>query len=204
MIPSPKTPVNCWPRVKSAPGPSRNSMSWPSKSGETSGADRRGNLKSMFFRERYNLTPCDLERYLAEALSCGGEYADLYFEYVSTSSLSLDESLIKSATQGISVGCGVRVLSGEKTGYAYTDDLAPQRIAHAARVAAQIAAGPSQVHPVSVGNRTPAHDLYPIGDSALDGDLGAKLSLLSRADRAARAFDSRVFQVRAGYADEIR
>ena len=156
----------------------------------------------MFFRDHYNLTERDLERYLGEALGCGGSYADFYFEYISTSSLSLDESLIKSATQGISVGCGVRVLSGEKTGYAYTDDLAPEKILHAARVAAHIAAGPAAVQTIRVEDRAAGHDLYPLVGGE-DG-LSEKLDLMDRADRAARAFDSRIFQVRAGYADEIR
>ena len=76
-----------------------------------------------FFEEKFNLAETDLEKYLAAALSAGGEYADLYFEYRATSSISLDESLVKGATQGVSVGCGVRVIAGERTGYAYTDDL---------------------------------------------------------------------------------
>jgi len=158
----------------------------------------------MFFRDRYNLTPRDLERYLGEALSRGGDYADLYFEYIATSSLSLEESLVKSASQGISVGCGIRVLSGEKTGCAYTDDLAPEKILKAARTAAQIAAGPRTLEPEPVGALAPVHNLYPAIDVALDGELRQKLELVERADRAARAYDSRVFQVRAGYADQAR
>ncbi len=156
----------------------------------------------MFFSQRYGLVHRDLERYLGEALTYGGEYADLYFEYVSTTSLSLDESLIKSATQGISVGCGVRVVSGEKTGYAYTDDLAPEKILHAARVAAHIAAGPSAVQSIQVNERPSPHNLYPLLET--DAELAAKLDLLNRADRAARSYDPRIFEVRAGYADHVR
>ena len=95
-----------------------------------------------FFFHRLGVTSRDLERYLAEALSAGGDYGDLYFEYLTSTSLSMDESLVKSATQGISAGCGVRVVSGERTGYAYTDDLAPEKIIRAARTAALIASGP--------------------------------------------------------------
>src|SRR6476469_10509607 len=102
-----------------------------------------------FFFEHYGLTQPDLERYLAAALSAGGEYADLYFEYLSSTSLMVDESMVKSASQGISAGCGVRVVVGERTGYAYTDDLSSERILHAARTAALIASGPS---------KTPAED----------------------------------------------
>ena len=76
------------------------------------------------FFARYGLAAADLERYLGAALSAGGDYADLYFEYLTSSSLSVDESLVKSASEGISAGCGVRVVAGERTGYAYTDDLA--------------------------------------------------------------------------------
>jgi TldD protein len=71
-----------------------------------------------FFFDRFALSQSDLERYLSEALSAGGDYADLYFEYMTSTSISMDESLVKSATQGISAGCGVRVISGDRTGYA--------------------------------------------------------------------------------------
>ena len=84
-----------------------------------------------FFFQHYGLTNQDLEKYLAAALSAGGEYADLYFEYLTSTSLMVDESMVKSASQGISAGCGVRVVFGERTGYAYTDDLSPARILHA-------------------------------------------------------------------------
>src|SRR5215467_487313 len=100
--------------------------------------------------ERYGVTAADLQRYLGEALSAGGDYADLYFEHVTTTSISIDESMIKSATQGISAGCGVRVISGERTGYAYTDDLAPEKILNAARTAALIASGPAKTPVVSL------------------------------------------------------
>src|SRR5665811_2446778 len=92
-----------------------------------------------FFFAHYGLTNHDLEIYLGAALSAGGDYADLYFEYLTSTSLMVDESLVKSASQGISAGCGVRVVSGERTGYAYTDDLSSERILHAAKTAALIA-----------------------------------------------------------------
>src|SRR5438445_11267025 len=96
--------------------------------------------QSLFF-QKFGITPNDLQRYLGEALSAGGDYADLYFEYQTSTSISVDESIVKSASQGISAGCGVRVLSGDRTGYAYTDDLAPEKILRAARTAALIARG---------------------------------------------------------------
>src|SRR5437868_3434422 len=150
-----------------------------------------------FFFERFGITQNDLEKYLGAALSAGGDYADLYFEYAEATSISVDESLVKSATQGISAGCGVRVVSGERTGYAYTDDLSPERIVHAAKTAALIASAPAQQQ--VVGFKEPrAQNLYPATPS-VDADVSAKLDLVMRADRAARAYDPRIKQVRAGY-----
>ena len=83
--------------------------------------------KSIFFGE-YNVTNRDLETYLAEALSRGGDYADLYFEYRINHSVALEEQIVKSATKAISRGVGVRVISGEKTGYAYSDSLEREHI----------------------------------------------------------------------------
>ena len=109
--------------------------------------------KNRFFFQQYGLTEHDLERYLQAALSAGGEYADLYFEYLSSTSLMVDESMVKSASQGISAGCGVRVVVGERTGYAYTDDLSSERILHAARTAALIDSGPSSHNRATMCNR---------------------------------------------------
>src|SRR5213592_4710652 len=94
--------------------------------------------KSIFFA-KYNITTHDLETYLNEALSRGGDYADLYFEYRINHSIVLEEQIIKSAAKGVNLGVGVRVISGEKTGYAYSDDLNRENIIKAARTAAFIA-----------------------------------------------------------------
>lgn len=158
--------------------------------------------QSLFF-QKFGITQGDLEKYLAEALSAGGEYADLYFEYLTSTSITVDESLVKSASQGISAGCGIRVLSGERTGYAYTDDLAPEKILRAARTAALIANGPAQ-QPIQGFKESTAHQLYQVSSPSADADLAAKLELVMRADRSARGYDPRIVQVRAGYADELR
>ena len=160
-------------------------------------------MDKRFFFERYGLTEPDLQRYLAAALSAGGEYADLYFEHLTSTGISIDESMVKSATQGISAGCGVRVISGERTGYAYTDDLAPEKVLHAARTAALIASGPAQSPVVSLKEQ-PHTSLYPVPVAGSAADIQPKLDLVFRADRAAREYDPRIVQVRASYADEIR
>ena len=157
-----------------------------------------------FFEETFGISDRDLEKYLAAALSAGGEYADLYFEYRASSSISLDESLIKGATQGVSAGCGVRVIVGERTGYAYTDDLSPDKIRKAAQIAAHIAKGPARVSTVGLSELQLTRNLYPVVVAPTDVDIADKIDLVFRADKAARAYDNRITQVRAGYADEVR
>src|SRR6059058_476875 len=153
--------------------------------------------------ERYGVTEQDLRRYLAEALSAGGDYADLYFEHLTSTGISVDESMVKSASQGISAGCGVRVISGDRTGYAYTDDLAPEKVLNAARTAALIASGPAKTPVVSL-KESQRSSLYPVSVSPDDASISDKVDLVRRADSAARKYDPRIVQVRAAYADEVR
>ncbi len=160
-----------------------------------------------YFEEKFAVTPALMERCLGEALGAGGDYAELYFESVASTSLGLDESLIKSAAQGVSAGCGVRVLAGERTGYAYTDELSSDRLLRAARTAALIASGPAKQSTVGLPATIPdakGPRLYAAPAADLDPALSDKLDLLTRADRAARAYDPRITEVRASYADEVR
>jgi TldD protein len=159
-----------------------------------------------YFFEKFGVTERLLERCLGEALSGGGDYADLFFESVTATALGVDEQIVKSASQGTSAGCGIRVLSGERTGYAYTDNLSPERLLHAARTAALIASGPAK-QLVQGFVEAPAADLYPVLPGEFDPmnlGLTARLELTLRADRAARSFDPRVVQVRASYSEELR
>ena len=156
-----------------------------------------------FFAARFGITRGDLESYLAEALSQGGDYADVYFEYLSTSHISIDESIIKSAAEGVSLGVGVRVIAGERTGYAYSDDLGPEKIRKAARVAACIAAGPAKIEktPLREGQ---SRNLYPVLTSPNETAFTERADLVKRADTAARSYDPRIFQVQATFADSLR
>jgi TldD protein len=156
-----------------------------------------------YFFETLGLNERLLERCLGEALSAGGDFADLFFEAATSTSLGMDEGIVKTAAQGVSVGCGVRVLSGERTGFAYTDDLSAERLLKAARTAALIASGP-QTTRVKGFQEAHAPQLYPLVGAIPDVEIDAKLELIARADRAARAFDPRIVQVRVRLNDVLR
>src|SRR5258707_14564505 len=160
-------------------------------------------FSASLFARRFGITERDLESYLSEALSAGGEYADLYFEYLATSSIGIDEGMVKSATEGVTLGVGVRVIAGERTGYAYSDDLSPEKIRKAARVAAHIAKGPASV--MKSGFETAhQHNLYPMVHAPNEMGLDERVDLVKRADAAARACDQRGVQVAGAQAANFR
>jgi TldD protein len=143
------------------------------------------------------------ERLLAAALSSGGDYADLYFEHRSGADFVMEDGRVRTVGRGVTLGLGVRVLRGDATGYAYTEELAEDRMLEAARTAAQIASsgavpGPIAVRPVALPDR------YPVAEPTAARAGVDKIDLLKRADAAARAFDPRVVRVEASLAEEQR
>jgi TldD protein len=140
-------------------------------------------------------------RLLALALERGGDYADLYFEYRVGADVVLEDEKIKSLGRGITMGLGVRVLKGDATGYAYSEDLSFERMAQAARTAAQIAAGGGGPAPVAVAP-VALPDRYRIAAPSIDLDPAGKLELVQRADRAARAADPRIVKCEASLVEE--
>jgi TldD protein len=143
------------------------------------------------------------ERLLAEALGSGGDYADLYFEYRSGADFVFEEGRVRTVGKGIVLGLGVRVLKGDSTGYAYTEQLSDARMREAARTAGQIASGGATPGPISI-RPVVLPDFYKIPRSSLETPGRDKVELLKRADRAARAFDKRIVRVEASMSEEWR
>ena len=162
-------------------------------------------IESMkFFTEKSNITISDIESLLSDALSKGGDYADLYFEYTVFNVLNHEEQIVKSANRSIRQGVGVRVISGERTGYAYCDEIVVDAIRKAALTAAHIAQSRNEAGPVNVSAGTPGHNLYTVANPLSDEPLGRKIELIERIDRTARAYDHRVREVQTSLADEYK
>ncbi len=142
-------------------------------------------------------------RLIAEALASGGEYADLYFEYRSGADFAFEEGRVRTVGRSVILGLGVRVLRGDATGYAYTEELSSERMREAARTAGQIASSGRSAGPVAL---TPVrlNDFYPVRESSLARPGQEKVALLRRADAAARAFDGRIVRVEASLSEEWR
>ncbi len=131
---------------------------------------------------------------LEACLSRGGEFAEVYYERSVTNSLSLDEDKISTATRGLDMGVGFRVLQGEKTGYAFSDDLDIARLKEAAETAALIASGSVEQKPAKFTTLSPpSYYLVKVSPDTIASK--EKAALLVKANAVARAHDKRITQV---------
>lgn len=145
-----------------------------------------------------------LERVLSEALRHGGEFAEVFAEDRSSSSAMLDDGRVEELSSGRERGAGIRVVSGETTGFAHTADLSEEGLLRAAEAASAVArSGGGGAQTVAVGH-IGADGGKPEGEgsegrrSPTLGSKAATLELLRRADEAARAAGDAISQVQAG------
>ncbi|MDP2238687.1 MAG: metalloprotease TldD [Burkholderiales bacterium] len=149
----------------------------------------------------YALDGSRLQSIFGQIMTHSVDYADLYFQYNRSESWSLEEGIVKSGSFSIDQGVGVRAISGEKTAFAYSDDIsfdALNTAAHATRAIARQGRGGS----AQVEKRNTGHNLYLPQDPLASLDDQDKVSLLERLERHARALDPRVTQVMAFLAGE--
>ncbi|MBI2555800.1 MAG: metalloprotease TldD [Candidatus Rokubacteria bacterium] len=155
-----------------------------------------------FFEDRFGMTSSLMERLLGSALVGRVEDADLYLEYRVNEDLVLEEGAVKKASRHVSQGAGVRAQSGERTGYAHTDDVTLRSLEEAARQARAIADRAAASAIVAVKPDRRPHDLYSLAVPPVTADLGGKVALLRRIDETARGADPRVRQVIASVSSE--
>ncbi len=140
---------------------------------------------------------------IAKALERGGEFAEVYVENRISRSILMEESKFKSAVFGISQGAGIRVISGDKTGYAYTEEINEENLIRAAEIASYVARGTEAASPVPV--ETAKRDSFitvkiPLQDIADE----KRLDVIRRANQAALDYDQRIKMASIDYYDEIR
>jgi TldD protein len=158
----------------------------------------------LFFRSRFGLDDRGLAGALDTALERQIDYADLFFEYTTQDSVSLEEGIVKSGDRHVEQGVGVRAQTGERQGYAHSDEVTIESLrlaASTARTISQDAGGPSAVA-VSAG--APPHDLYPVSQAPTDVPVDRKVALLGEIDSTARGLDPRVKQVMASVVSQHR
>jgi TldD protein len=148
----------------------------------------------------HGLAPHLLERVFGQLFGNHVDYADLYFQYARSEAWSLEEGIVKSGSFNIEQGVGVRALSGEKTAFAYSDDISLAALKAAAGTTRAIAAAGAQRLAPLLRRTKPPPALYAGNDPIASLDDAAKVKLLERLEAMARAADPRVREVMASVA----
>jgi len=144
-----------------------------------------------------------LDKVIARALTSGGDFAEVYIENRISRQIVMEESKFRSGLYGISQGAGVRVISGFKTGYAYTDEITPEKLYRAAEVASYVARNGTPTAPVNI---SPAQrESYVTVKQPLGEVLDEKrIEVIERANQAALDYDPRIRMAMVDYYDEVR
>ena len=151
----------------------------------------------------FGLDESHLARALAEIKANKVDEADLYFQYTRSEGWSLEEGIVKTGSFSIDQGVGVRAVSGEKTAFAYSDDISEASLLDAARTVRTISSA-AQTGRIKTATKkiASARSLYKGLDPIATLDSTAKVKLLEKVEKLARAKDPRVAQVMAGLAAE--
>lgn len=154
---------------------------------------------------RFGVTDRDIEQALGRVKVSNVDYADLYFEYCQSESVSMEEGIVKRATKSIGQGVGVRATAGEKTGFAYSDELTSKDLNIAADTARYIANSAQGAAPVPVTHRPAlARNLYPHDRAKVEVATRDRVTLLNAIDAEARRYDPRIKNVMAAYNTEYK
>ena len=144
-----------------------------------------------------------LNKVIARALARGGDFAEVYLENRISRQIVMEESVFKSGLYGISQGAGVRVIAGEITGYAYTDEITEESLLRAAEVASYVARSGQAAMPIDVAPQkrdsfiTVERPLTEIADTR-------RIEVMERANQAALDYDPRIKMASIDYYDQIR
>jgi len=146
----------------------------------------------------------DIKKLLEIALSKGGDFSELFFEYKIFNSVTMEEDIIKSSSESIILGVGVRVLKGNQEGYAYTNDMSFEKMKHAALSAAAIANGPSKTRVANLNISKPRHQVYDLNEPLSRLELEQKIEMIKIAYNAAQKYDNRIIKVSSSLGEELQ
>ena len=170
----------------------------------TPGGDGASQQALSFFRERFGVDESSVEAALGTALERRVDYADVYFEYTTQDSVSLEEGIVKDGSRHLDQGVGVRAQSGERQGYAHSDEISMDSACLAAGTARAISDQGGNAGPVALAGSPHEGNLYPVETAPTDIPVERKVALLDEIDRYARSLDPCVKQVMASVITQHR
>jgi len=158
-------------------------------------------LNSHEILRHFAVTEHNLLQVIAEALSKGGDYADIFFEHTYSNNLSLRDGEVNRASSNIDFGVGVRVVAGDQTGYAYVESSDVKELLKAARTAANIATHSSKFEKLNEVKETPFHNYYKVEKPWLDVSVADKKSYVQKLNDRIFELDKRVVKASVSLSD---
>ena len=162
------------------------------------------NPPPLAFEDHFNISPSDIQKILNISLSRGSDFSEIFLEYKIYNFINMEEDIIKETAESISLGLGIRVISGEKTGYGYTNDLSFKKIKKAALTAASIASSHTLRNTVPLSPVQFHHNFYPVVKSPHKESLEKKISLVKETYFSAKNFDPKIKKVKVSLLDQIQ
>lgn len=158
------------------------------------------NLNSTYFADQFGIDEGLIRKAIRAALSRGGEFADLHFQHSAGNYVGLEDGAVNRAYTSVDLGLGVRVLVGDQTGFAFTEELTPESILKAAETAASIAHGAQRDAPESF--KVAGHNnYYPIETAWDEVGIDRKIPVLERINERIFGLDPRVQKATISFAD---
>ena len=153
------------------------------------------------YLDQFEVSTEMLQKVISEAMSKGGDYADLYFEHKKTNSLGLEDGKVNRAYSNIDFGVGIRVLKGDQTGFAYSETITLDAMLNAARLAANIAKSASKYKNVDISEKVPPR-FYTISQKWEDVSVEDKVPYVQKINDKIFSLDDKVIKVNAFMSDE--
>lgn len=164
-----------------------------------SAADKAAGIS--FALNHFGLSEGDMKKVLNAALEKGGDYADLFFEHTYNNNVGLEDGAVNRASSSIDFGMGVRVLSGDQTGYAYVENITLDEMLKAARTAARIADGAAGKGPARLTEEPIVRNYYGVQTPWDEVAVKDKTPYLQKLNDRVFALDKRVHKVSARLGD---
>jgi len=156
----------------------------------------------MYAMNHFGVSQSDLKKVLTAALEKGGDYADLFFEHSFRNNVGLQDGAVNRASSNIDFGVGVRVLSGDQTGYAYVENVTLDEMLKAAHTSARIASGAVKAkQPADLTEKTSRNNYYGVKTAWDEISVKEKMPYLQKLNDKIFALDNRVNKVMASLGD---
>ena len=160
-----------------------------------------GEEKPGYFEREFGITDSLCQKVLAEALSKGGDFADLYFEHTISNWLMLEDGKVNRAYSDVALGAGIRTVKGDQVGYGFTQELAEKAMLNAAATSATIASAKA-TKPATKFEWLKTKNYYPLQKLLTSVPLESKLPLVQSANDKCFALSSLIVKVNAGFHDQ--